>query len=123
MHQTQEHCVRVLRGLKPRNSVQVQGYPNIFAIGDAIDLDEFHLAYLAMQHAAQVAKTVKLLINTPDAKLPEWKEDGGRKMSILVMGKRNSLALLGESTVFTYVPGSILNMKLKSTKSGLGWPK
>lgn len=101
----------------------MQGYPNIFAIGDAIDLDDFHLAYLAMQHAAQVAKTIQLLTTTPDAKLPEWKKDGGRKMSILVMGKRNSLVLLGESTVFTYVPGRMLNFKLKSTKSGLGWPK
>ena len=101
----------------------MKGFPNIFAIGDAVDLDKYHLAYLAIQHGEQVAKALKLLAKTPNAKLPEWKEDGGRLLSLLVMGKRNSVALIGDSTVFSYVPGSILNFKLSSTRSSLGFPK
>jgi NADH dehydrogenase FAD-containing subunit len=103
--------------------LQVKGYPNIFAIGDSIDLDSCHLAYLAMQHAAQVAKSVHLLARNPDARLPEWQPDGCMKTSIVVMGKRNSLILLGEKTVLRWVPGSILNFKLSSTRRSIGFPK
>lgn len=103
--------------------LQVKGYTNIFAIGDAIDVDEVHLAYLAIEHAAQVAKNIKNLAKKPDAKLPEWKANGGNKMTLLVMGKKNTLLLRGEKTVFTYIPGSMLNMKLSKTKGAVGFPK
>ncbi|KAM9955494.1 hypothetical protein ACTFIW_000096 [Dictyostelium discoideum] len=47
--------------LKVNLSCQVQGYDNVFAIGDCTDFDEFKTAYNAGYHAAIAAKAIDAL--------------------------------------------------------------
>ncbi|KAK5580843.1 hypothetical protein RB653_000867 [Dictyostelium firmibasis] len=47
--------------LKVNLSCQVQGYDNIFAIGDCTDFDEFKTAYNAGYHAAVASKAIEAL--------------------------------------------------------------
>ncbi|KAN0015247.1 hypothetical protein ACTFIU_001573 [Dictyostelium citrinum] len=49
--------------IKVNQSCQVQGYDNIFAIGDITDFDELKTTYNAISHGSIVAKVIKQLSN------------------------------------------------------------
>lgn len=100
--------------------MQVKGYSNIFAVGDAVDVDDDHLAYQAINHGKAVGKAILKLAANPNAKLPKWKRNNGFRMAVLVLGPKNVLALVGAKTCITYVPGSMNTMRLQSTKKSLG---
>jgi NADH dehydrogenase FAD-containing subunit len=89
-------------------TLQVKGYTNIFAVGDAVDVDDAHMAYLACEHANVAAKAIQTLTTVPSGKLPLWKRNNGFRMSITTLGKKNAFFSIGKSTVFTYVPGALL---------------
>eukprot|EP00892_Ulva_mutabilis_P003248 jgi/Ulvmu1/1295/UM011_0019.1 len=101
-------------------SFQVKGYTNIFAVGDAVDVDDDHLAYQAMAHGVVAATAILKLAASPDAKLPVWKRNNGFRMSVLTLGNKNALMLIGEKKIFTCIPGSAVWFKAKATMSGLG---
>lgn len=100
--------------------LQVKGYSNIFAVGDAVDVDDDHLAYQALNHGKLVGKSIVKLMSNPDAKLPLWKRNGGFRLAALVLGPKNVLALIGAKTCFTYVPSYMSEQKLKATRSSVG---
>ena len=100
--------------------LQVKGYSNIFALGDAVAVDDDHLAYQAMNHALVAGKGILKLLVNPNAKLPVWKRNNGFRMCVLTLGSKNSLMLVGAKKCFTYVPGSMVWFKAKATLSSLG---
>lgn len=103
-------------------SLQVKGYENIFAVGDAVDVDPDHVAYLACEHGKHAAKAIQLLTSgKPASKLPVWKPSNGFRVTITTLGKKNSLANIGDSTVSKMVPGSMLDMKIMATKKSVGF--
>lgn len=87
--------------------VQVKGFTNIFATGDAVDVDDDHVAYLAVEHGKIAAKAIATLTKKPDGKLPTWKRSNGLRMTITTLGKKNAMANIGSETVFTWVPGTL----------------
>jgi NADH dehydrogenase FAD-containing subunit len=89
---------------KEGHCMQVKGYPHIFAIGDAIDVDDEHLAFLACQHAQLAAKNILSRLKNEQARLGAWKRNGGAHMMVLTMGKKNTVILAGTSTTITCVP-------------------
>lgn len=99
---------------------QVKGYSNIFAVGDAVNVDDDHLAYQALNHGKLVGKAIVKLLSNPDAKLPQWKRNGGFRLAVLVLGPKNVLALVGAQTCITYVPGSMNEQKLRATRKSVG---
>jgi hypothetical protein len=100
--------------------VQVEGHPHIFAIGDAVAVDDSHLAYLATLHGAQVVKALALLAKKPGASLPKWKRNAGMQLVLLTLNAKNNLALVGKSSVWTTVPAGMLDFKLKGVLKTLG---
>ncbi|KAN0047980.1 hypothetical protein ACTA71_002371 [Dictyostelium dimigraforme] len=63
--------------LKVNLSCQVQGYDNIFAIGDCTDFDEFKTAYNAGYHAAVASKAIEAHSKGKNnEKLPKHKVSG-----------------------------------------------
>lgn len=104
--------------LSARAGVQVQGHTHIFAIGDCVSVDDTQLSYLGMQHAVVAAHNVIALARDPDAKLKAWKRNAGFKVNLVVMGKKQCLALLGETTVLP-APALVAWFKNTSTSKTL----
>ena len=101
--------------------MQVQGHSHIFAVGDCICVDDSQLSYLGVQHGAMAAANVIALANDPVAKLRAWKRNGGLKINLVVMGKQQCLALLGESTVLP-APAFVAWYKNNTTSKQLALP-
>lgn len=85
----------------------------MFAIGDAVDVDDDHVAYLAVAHGEKAAAAIQTLTKDANGRLPVWKRSNGFRTSITTLGTKNSFASIGTETVFTLLPGVSLVMSRK----------
>jgi NADH dehydrogenase FAD-containing subunit len=96
--------------------VQVKGHANIFAVGDCISVDDTHTSYLGMQPAKMATKNMVILANG-QTKLQAWKKNGGMKVNMLCLGKKNTCVALGQYALW---PGPSF---LTWFKNGATWKK
>ncbi|RUP47020.1 hypothetical protein BC936DRAFT_146221 [Jimgerdemannia flammicorona] len=105
-------------GIRIKPTFQVQGYDNIFALGDVADVGELKLAYKAGLHADVVAKNIVAL--TKKGALKEYKK-GSSEVMLVTLGKNGGVAVL---------PGGITggnwisrNLKAKNLMVDHQWSK
>jgi NADH dehydrogenase FAD-containing subunit len=99
-------------------TLQVKGYSHIFAVGDCIWVDDTQLSYLGVQHAQDASKNIVALANG-NTTLKAWKKNGGTKLNLLTLGKKNVCLLLGNRSPIP-APAFLTWGKCDATRKKLG---
>mmetsp|Transcript_10828 Transcript_10828/g.23070 ORF Transcript_10828/g.23070 Transcript_10828/m.23070 type:complete len:383 (+) Transcript_10828:98-1246(+) len=94
--------------------LRVKGHPKIFALGDANDVEEYKLAYLAYQHGDLTCRNILKLAVNPDASLTAWKPYGGFPMFYLTLGKKKGVMVCNQKTHIGWVPTAVIGMMSKA---------
>ncbi|EGC30594.1 hypothetical protein DICPUDRAFT_83476 [Dictyostelium purpureum] len=109
--------------IKVNASLQVEGFKNIFAVGDVTDTKEFKTAFNASTHAKVVAKVIEA-VNKNSNKLPT--HTPSKPVMILALGKSDGVFQLPNQMVMGSFLSKLLKSKtlfIKKTWEGLGNPK
>jgi apoptosis-inducing factor 2 len=84
--------------LKTDEYLRLQGRPNVFVAGDVTNLPERRVAIIAGQHAAAVAKNLKSLARSDQAKLVPYKPQppgkGMGRLMVVTLGRQGGLTSL-----------------------------
>ncbi|KAF2073244.1 hypothetical protein CYY_005441 [Polysphondylium violaceum] len=98
--------------IKVNKSLQVEGYSNIFAIGDVNNVPELKTSFNAGFHASVVAKNIPLIEKSNDFKTPKLNEHNvaAQAMIGISFGKSDGLLQMPNGWVF----GAFLMKMLKS---------
>lgn len=89
------------------SNLRVEGFNNIFAIGDIVNTKELKQGYLAQAQASVAAKNLKsLIIGARDQKLAKYKPMGSA-MAIVSLGRREAVMQVKCVTLVGRIPGMI----------------
>ncbi|KXZ53435.1 NADH dehydrogenase [Gonium pectorale] len=111
--------------IKVAPTLQVEGAPHIFALGDCNNVPEFKQGYLAVKHAELAAGSIKALIQAAgksSPRLKEWKPNMGKEMMIVSLGRGDGVCRMGSSVCGGCLPANIKSKGLfvDNTRSQMG---
>ncbi|KAG2433699.1 hypothetical protein HXX76_008068 [Chlamydomonas incerta] len=105
-----EGCLTEQGAIKVLPSLQVEGHPHMFALGDVNNVPEAKLGYLAVEHGKLVAVSLKTLIAAkPGAspKLGAWKPNMGNQMMIVSLGRGDGVCRINGNVCGGCLPANI----------------
>ncbi|KAJ4720550.1 Apoptosis-inducing factor like [Melia azedarach] len=92
-------------------NLRVQGFKNVFAIGDITDIPEIKQGYLAQRHALLTAKNLKLLImGRNENKMAAYRP--GYPIALVSLGRKEGVAHFPFLTISGRIPGWIKSRDL-----------
>ncbi|PNW76355.1 hypothetical protein CHLRE_12g556228v5 [Chlamydomonas reinhardtii] len=103
-------CLDERGAVKVLPSLQVEGHPHMFALGDVNNVPEAKLGYLATEHGKLVAVSLKALISAkPGAspKLGAWKPGMGNQVMIVSLGRGDGVCRMNGNVCGGCLPASI----------------
>lgn len=107
--------------LKVDKFLRVEGFPNIFAVGDITAIKEIKQGFLAQNQAHVLAENIKRLLKNPDSALNVYKPLA-KPMGIVSLGRHVGVAQLPFGTILGCLPGMLKSKDLfiGKTRKGLG---
>ncbi|KAG2438421.1 hypothetical protein HYH02_010876 [Chlamydomonas schloesseri] len=106
-----EGCLTENGSIKVLPSLQVEGQPHMFALGDCTNVPEAKLGYLATEHGKLVAVSLKTLIGSkpgsPAPKLGAWKPNMGNQVMIVSLGRGDGVCRMNGNVCGGCLPTNI----------------
>ncbi len=101
--------------LKVQGTLQVVGFPNVFAIGDINDVKEEKLGYLATQQGRLTGKNLVAL--SRNQALTAWTPSGGSRTMLLSLGRYAGAGHVGWIILFSFLVALIKGKDLFTAKA------
>eukprot|EP00270_Netrium_digitus_P011535 TRINITY_DN3678_c0_g1_i1.p1 TRINITY_DN3678_c0_g1~~TRINITY_DN3678_c0_g1_i1.p1 ORF type:complete len:354 (+),score=58.80 TRINITY_DN3678_c0_g1_i1:359-1420(+) len=96
--------------VKVDSNLRVEGYSNIFAIGDITNIKEMKQGYLATAHAHVAVVNIKKLLKSEHAPAKSLKKySSGAAIAIVALGRHNAVGQFPFGTFTGYLPSNIKN--------------
>ncbi|GLC45828.1 hypothetical protein PLESTM_001784400 [Pleodorina starrii] len=123
-----ELAANVLDGkglVKVLATLQVEGQPHMFALGDCNNVAESKLGYLAMKHAELAAASIKALSSAKGGKAPKlgsWTPNMGKEAMLVTLGRSDGVCRVGGTVFSGCLPAMIKSKDLfvGKTRGDLG---